>query len=185
MSTTPTSGTPDAPIQAFAQCHVGIVSHLHELARLPALVEQARQARKIAAETLQFFRDAVAEHHAEEERELFPAVLASAVKGEERDRVQVIVERLTQEHRRIEAEWARLESSLKAVAKGADADLDAQAVAALVRDYEAHAQYEETEFLPLSQAILGRNSDHMAALGLSLHLRHAVPEFLKRHGSHV
>ena len=42
----------------------------------------------------------------------------------------------------------------------------------LVTRYRAHALYEEKEFLPLSQTILGRNANHMAALGLSLHMRH-------------
>lgn len=181
MSDTPAA--PDnAPIQGFAQCHVGILQHLEELARLPALLEPARQARQIADETLKFFRDVVFEHHAEEERELFPAVLASAHKGDEHDQVRLIVDRLTREHRRIEAAWSALERALKRVAKGDDAELDDAAVAALVRDYLAHARYEEGVFLPLSQEILGRNSNHMAALGLSLHLRHAVPELLKARG---
>ena len=46
--------------------------------------------------------------------------------------------------------------------------------------YQAHARFEEQEFLPLSEKILSRNGDHMAALGLSLHMRHQ-PVFL----SHV
>lgn len=178
-----TSAAPDnAPIQSFAQCHVGIVSHLQQLARLPALLEPARQARQIAGETLKFFRVAVYEHHAEEERELFPAVLSSAHKGEERDKVQLIVERLTREHRQIEAAWSALERALKAVAKGSESDLDETAVAALVSDYLGHARYEEEVFLPLSQEILGRNGNRMAALGMSLHLRHAVPELLRTRG---
>ena len=36
-----------------------------------------------------------------------------------------------------------------------------------------HARYEETVFLPLAERILLRNGDHMEALGLALHLRHA------------
>jgi hemerythrin-like domain-containing protein len=171
-----------APIRSFAQCHVGIVSHLQELARLPALLEPARQARQIASEMLSFFRSVVFEHHAEEERELFPAVVAGADKGEERDRVQGIVDRLTREHRQIEAAWSTLERALKAVAKGGETDLDETAVAALVNDYLGHARYEEEVFLPLSQEILGRNDKRMAALGMSLHLRHAVPELLRESG---
>jgi hypothetical protein len=174
--------TDNAPIQGFSQCHVGIIAHLQELARLPALLEPARQARRIADETLKFFRTVVMEHHAEEERELFPAVLASAHKGEERDKVQSIVERLTREHRQIEAAWSTLERTLKTVAKGGDVVLDEPALAALVTDYLGHARYEEGVFLPLSQEILGRNSDHLAALGLSLHLRHSVPAMLRSHG---
>lgn len=46
----------------------------------------------------------------------------------------------------------------------------------LINRYKAHANSEETVFLPLAEKILGRNSNHMAALGLSLHMRHA-PHF--------
>jgi hypothetical protein len=45
----------------------------------------------------------------------------------------------------------------------------------LISRYKAHAGLEETVFLPLAEKILGRNSNHMAALGLSLHMRH-VPQ---------
>jgi len=43
----------------------------------------------------------------------------------------------------------------------------------IVRKLLRHARYEEVVFLPLSERILSRNGDHMAALGLALHLRHA------------
>lgn len=186
MNSTPSPTADNAPIQNFSQCHVGIVAHLQRLAELPALLAPARQAQQVAAEALRFFREAVCEHHAEEERELFPAVLASAAKGDERDRVQAIVERLTREHRQLEAAWSKLEPALKAVAKGdVHAPLDGAAVAALVQDYQGHARYEEDVFLPLSQTILGRDSNHMAALGLSLHLRHAVPELLEQQGFRI
>ena len=111
-------------------------------------------------------------HHLDEERDLFPAVLASAQPGAERERVQAMTERLTHEHRAIETLWKSLEKALKRVGKGQVADLDVTDVHQLVTAYAAHAGYEEKEFLPLSEAILGRNSNHMAALGLSLHMRH-------------
>jgi hypothetical protein len=166
----------DTPIQNFSNCHVGILSHLDDFAQLPALMEPANRARIIAEETLGFFRQAVFEHHSEEERELFPAVLASAVKGEERDRVSVMVNQLTAEHRTIEAAWTVLEPPLKKVAKGQASDLNLAGVEHLVRQYRAHAAFEEAQFLPLAHSILARNKNHMEALGLSLHLRHA-PRF--------
>ena len=172
----------DAPIRSFADCHAGIVAHLDQFARLPALLEPAREARHIAADMLEFFRAVVVEHHADEERELFPAVLASARPGDEHDRLQQIVVRLTLEHRQVEAAWSALEPAVKAVAHRVDAPLDAAAVAALVDVYKAHARYEEQVFLPLSQQILGRDNRHMAALGMSLHLRRAVPALLEKHG---
>lgn len=168
------------PIDDFSQCHAGILNHLQALSTLPALLEPAARARQIAGDTARFFREAVFEHHAEEERELFPAVLASASEGSERQRVQALVQALTAGHRQIEAQWRRLEPGLEAVANGKDAVLDAAAVEALVASYERHARHEEEQFLPLARDILGRNSNHMAALGMSMHLRHSVPRAMKR-----
>lgn len=174
-----------SPIDDFSQCHVGILQHLDEFAQLPALLEPATRARRIAAGMLKFFREAVFEHHAEEESELFPAVLASAQAGEERARVQTLVDRLTREHRQVESRWHQLEPALKQVAKGQDTVLDAAAVTALVESYTAHARFEETQFLPLSQTILARDANHLAALGLSLHLRHTMPAVLARFGHRI
>ena len=101
-------GPSDKPLQVFSNCHEGILSHLAQFGRLPALLDPAAQARRIAKHTLSFFREVVYEHHAEEET-----------------------------------------------------------------------------FLPLSQTILGRSSAQMGALGRSMHLRHAVPELMKRLGHRI
>lgn len=179
-SNPPDATSKDAPLNQFSQCHVGIMSHLQAFDGLPALAESAALARRIATETLAFFRDVIVAHHAEEEQELFPAVLASALAGEERDHASQIVTRLTREHREIESAWTRFEPALKNLASGRDATFDANDVHTLVERYRAHATYEEQEFLPLSQTILMRDSKHMSALGLSLHTRHALPEVLAR-----
>lgn len=164
-----------APISNFSNCHEGILKKLHSLGELPALLEPAARARKIAEEALEFFREAIFEHHLEEERELFPAVIASAQPGEELTRVKAMAQRLTDEHRRVEALWKTLESGLKRVAKGQGTDLNIAELQRLIVEYKAHAAFEEAEFLPLSETILSRNSNHMAALGMSLHMRHVKP----------
>ncbi|MEO8656164.1 MAG: hemerythrin domain-containing protein [Ramlibacter sp.] len=163
----------DAPLTEFSQCHAGIVKQLHALSGLPGLVEAAARAREVATGTVALFKGAVIEHHAEEESDLFPAVVRSAVAGEERDRVQVMVDRLTAEHRELEALWKKLEPAVKDAARGKPAAIDPAVAADLVQRYLAHAHFEEQSFLPLAETILRRNGDHMAALGLSLHLRHA------------
>jgi cell division protein FtsL len=173
------------PLTDFSQCHVGITSRLKALAELPALLEPAAQARHLAAESLTFFDEVIEEHHGSEERELFPAVIASAVRGDERDRVQALADRLVAEHRQIEAQWARLVPGLKEAAKGRDSTLDSAAVQKLVDAYLAHAAFEEREFLPLSQTILSRDNNHMAALAIALHMRHTVPAALARWGHRV
>jgi hemerythrin-like domain-containing protein len=185
VKSTPAESAGHSPIDDFSQCHAGILGHLQALGTLPALLEPAARARQIAAETVSFFRDAVYEHHAEEEKELFPAVLASATQGAERDKVQAIIAELAAEHRKVEAAWAKLEPRLKALAKGHETEVDGAEITALVETYQAHARYEEEVFLPLSQAILGRNSNHLAALGVSLHMRHAMPQVMQRFAGRI
>lgn len=172
---TPPTETEASPIADFSQCHAGISTQLSALDALPGLLAPAERARQTAAATLAFFDDVILEHHAQEERELFPAVLTSAQAGAERIEVAQLVQRLSAEHRAIETQWAAIKGALRRVAKGQDADLDGQRVRQLVLAYRAHAGFEERAFLPLSQQILGRDPNHLAALGIALHLRHARP----------
>lgn len=175
----------EQPLDEFSNCHGGILEKLDALDTLPALLGPAAEARRIAADSLAFFDSAVYEHHAEEERELFPAVLASASKGAEHDQVKALVERLTREHRDVEAAWERLKPHLKSIAKGQDSRLDTEALTALVAHYKGHARFEEQGFLPLCKAILGRNGDHMAALGVSMHMRRALPGVMEKFGHRI
>lgn len=161
------------PIQDFSNCHAGILVKLENLQSLPALLDAATRARQTAQQALDFFREAIFEHHSEEERELFPAVLASAQAGPEREQVKAVAERLTKEHRDLEAQWKKLEPGLKRVAKGQDSDLDTDAVEKLVSQYAAHARFEEAEYLPRAYTILSRHANTMEALALALHVRHA------------
>ena len=168
-------------ITDFSQCHSGILGKLDELNRLSALLEPAKQARAIAEQTAGFFHAAIFEHHLDEERELFPAVLRYARDGEERERVQGLIHRLVEEHRSLETMWKALEPQLRKVAQGQDGGLTPQAIQALVTQYTAHARFEEKEFLPLSESILGRDANHLAALGLSLHIRHTSVDAIPPH----
>lgn len=169
----PATSVDDAePLERFAECHKGIVNQLQSLRELPALLAAVARAREIAADTEQFFQQAVFSHHADEEKDLFPAVLAHASAGKERNEVQHLVEQLTAEHRSIEKLWATLQPGLARLAQGQPGDVDAAAVENLVRRYTAHARFEEAEFLPRCEAILGRSSADMAELGLALHMRH-------------
>ena len=163
----------DAPLTGFSDCHRGIVCGLRAFASLAELVAAASRARTVASATLLLFENSVLPHHADEESGLFPAVLRGAAPGEELARVEALIARLTAEHRSVEALWKTLKPAVRRAARGGAADLDSAAVAALVCGYNRHVAYEELEFLPLAAEIVRRDANHMAALGLSLHLRHA------------
>ena len=166
----------ELPISNFSHCHIGILNHLDRLTELLQVMGDAGVAKKIAKEALDYFHLGMKAHHQEEELELFPAVLSSAAPGDERTHVEQLIETLTQEHRAMESTWMAIEPALKDVMKGRASTLDHVHFQILINRYKAHASSEETVFLPLAEKILGRNSNHMAALGLSLHMRH-VPHF--------
>ena len=163
--------TPAAPIDEFNQCHAGIVRQLSRMGELPQYLEAAAKARETAEKACDFFREAVFEHHLDEERELFPVVLQTA-NNDEIDEVKRMVNRLVNEHRELESMWKMLEPDMKRVARGQSSNIDVALIERLVAQYKAHADFEEREFLPLSKIILSRNSEAMANLGYSLHVRH-------------
>ena len=171
----PSDPASDNPVGQFSHAHVGILMQLDRLSTLPALLAPARMAQDTAQRVVDFFREAVFEHHQDEEKALFPALLESAHAGEERHRVNTLVDALTAEHRVIEGLWRQLEPELKHVAQGRSFHINAPVLDDLVSRYRAHAQVEETQLLPLADTILGRHGNHMAALGLSLHMRHQPP----------
>ena len=154
-------------ITDFSKSHANIISRLMKFGGLPALLAQPAAARMLASESVQFFRDAVFGHHADEERDLFPTILARTTQGEELELVRSTVLRLTLEHRQIEAKWAKLEPVLLQVANGDAFDLDPAEIEALVLDYAAHAAFEEAEFLPLCRTILARTRDHVSMTDLA------------------
>jgi hypothetical protein len=143
------------------------------LALLPQETGATSHAREVARQALQSFRTTMFDHHVEEEKELFPAVLAAS-RPAEYGGLRVLADELAAEHRRIEALWRALEPGLEHLAQGDPAQLDHAVLTDLVTRYDAHARQEEELFLPLAERILGRKDPAMAALGLSLHMRHQL-----------
>lgn len=131
------------------------------------MLEHPAAARMLASESIQFFRQAVMGHHADEERDLFPTILARTTQGAELELVRSTVERLTSEHRQVEAKWAKLEPVLIKIADGESFDLDPEEIEALVLDYAAHAAFEEAEFLPLCRTILARTKNPVSMADLA------------------
>lgn len=162
----------DGPLAGFSECHHDFVAQLHSALYLPELVAAAAKARAMANDLLKMFGQDVVTHHAEEERELFPAVLRAAQPGAELDEVRAMVAQLVREHREMEARWAELQPAVEAVARGESPAVDAALIQDMVQHFFAHAHSEEEHFLPLAQTILGRHGEAMAALGRALHERH-------------
>ncbi len=160
-----------APLKTLYHSHDTILTGLAGLLALPRQVQQAADARKTASEALDLFEREVLQHHADEEKSLFPAVLSAAADDEERAAAQALVTRLVDDHRALEAMWRELAPAVRAVRRGRGQPVDAALVARLVDAYTRHAHAEEEQFLPLAQTILQRDRDLTASVGLGLHIR--------------
>ncbi|MBV8617386.1 MAG: hemerythrin domain-containing protein [Curvibacter sp.] len=111
-----TSATIPVDFEALDACHQQIASQLNALARLIRHIEAAgvdEEARQQAGAIEAFFSSTSREHHAEEERSVFPPLLASP-NAELVDTVRT----LQQDHGWIEENWLELAPQLRAIASG-------------------------------------------------------------------
>jgi hemerythrin-like domain-containing protein len=105
-----------APFDALDSCHREVMKHLQVLDRLVHHLERRGvddEARRLAKVVCEFFAETARSHHADEERSVFPALLA----GSDPALVQH-VHRLQQDHGWLEEDWGELSLQLSAVADG-------------------------------------------------------------------
>lgn len=161
----------EQPYEMLSACHERVQRTLDLLDRLIAHVAQHghdAQSRSAAADVLRYFDLAAPLHHQDEERHVFPPLLA----GEDAA-LQAVVHRLQAEHREMETLWAALRPTLlrwrEAGASDApDAALRAQA-ARFAQLYAGHIPVEETLVFPGAQA--GMDAAHQAAMGQEMQAR--------------
>ena len=104
--------------KALDACHQQIHAHLAELADLIEQLETSSDSAlcRQKAKTIEvFFSQTSREHHAEEERNIFPGLLQS-----ERPELVQAVRTLQQDHGWIEQNWLELAPMLRAIADGED-----------------------------------------------------------------
>jgi hemerythrin-like domain-containing protein len=114
MSTT----APTQPFKALDACHQQIQVHLADLQRMAAHMETAgldEADRKLAGEIESFFSNGSREHHEQEEKHVFPPLLADGS-----DEIKVAVRSLQQDHGFIEENWLELGPQLRGIAEGND-----------------------------------------------------------------
>jgi hemerythrin-like domain-containing protein len=123
MNTTPSPLTfqraPEAgfeqPFEMLEACHDRVQRMLRLLQRLRthlAAMGCDDQARQAARDVMRYFDEAAPEHHEDEERHVFPLLLAA---GAYVDTVQ----RLQREHEAMSALWPKVRAVLQRVAEGA------------------------------------------------------------------
>ena len=147
----------EVPLEMLSACHGRIdrqCATLHAL--VPHLAVQGADpaAREAATAVMRYFDSAAPQHHADEEEDLFPALLESMA-GSDAVCVRELIATLVAEHRALEAAWRRVRAALEAIVAGsADARLAGADVQALAGLYERHIAREESELLPMAARLL-------------------------------
>jgi hemerythrin-like domain-containing protein len=141
--------------QALDACHLEIHNHLVKLDEVLKLLETGsdeEQYRQQVGAIEAYFSSTSRQHHAEEEKNVFPALLRS-------DNAELVhaVRTLQQDHGWIEQNWIELAPMLRAVAEGEDwadpAELQ-HAVSVFLALCRDHIMREETLIYPAAKAEL-------------------------------
>ncbi len=171
--TSPAAGF-DAPLDMLSACHGRIEKQCSTLRRLaPHLAEHGADAdaRQAAANVMRYFDTAGRDHHADEEQDLFPALLESMA-GSDAVCLRDITMALTGEHRELHAAWAVLRTQLDSVARGDASALDAAAVDDFIVRHLRHIAREENELIPMAKRLL--SEVQLQDLGKAMRARRGV-----------
>ncbi|HEX6019074.1 MAG TPA: hemerythrin domain-containing protein [Burkholderiaceae bacterium] len=153
---TPAVGT-EAPLEMLAACHQRVQRQCATLQRLvPHLAAHGSDAdaRSAATAVMRYFDTSARDHHADEEDDLFPALIESMA-GSDAVCLRELTQGLTQDHRQLERRWGALRAVLAQVAVGASVELADTDVQAFVSAYAQHIAREEAELLPMAKRLLG------------------------------
>lgn len=146
----------EVPLEMLSACHSRIEQQCSTLRRLvPHLARNGAddQARSAASSVMRYFDTAAAHHHADEELDLFPALVESMA-GSDAVCLRELTASLEAEHRALEGHWRQVRAVLARVVAGDCVSLESDDVEALVGLYERHIAREESELLPMAARLL-------------------------------
>lgn len=138
-----------APFDALDACHREVVAALSKLGELARRIQDHgvdESVRKAAHDVHLFFSTAAVDHHLDEERHVFPALLAST----DAELVQ-LTKRLQLDHGWLEEDWLELAPQLEAVARGYnwfDIDELRHGIEVFTALYHDHVRLEESLIYP-------------------------------------
>jgi hemerythrin-like domain-containing protein len=161
----------DHPLDILDGCHGRIRRQCKLLRKLAAHVRfkgTDGEAKDVAAFLLRFFHTSAANHHRDEEDDLFPA-LEHFAPSLELNAVRALLFRLRADHEKLDKRWADMRPRLAAMADGREGGLTEELAERFEDTYLRHIEFEERELLPLARRVLP--ADAVSRLGKSMSRR--------------
>jgi len=166
----------EAPLEMLAACHGRVHKQCETLRRLAAHLPthgSDTAAQQAATAVMRYFDTAARDHHADEEEDLFPALL-EAMAGSDAVCIRALTDGLVAEHRVLEGRWQALREVLACVAQGQPVELSASQVQDFVDAYAAHIEKEDTELLPMAARLL--SDADITRVGTAMRVRRGIGE---------
>lgn len=164
----------DDPIGLLKSCHLRIEQRCALLNRIIEHIAKQgvdQQVKQACAQVLHYFTTSGPHHHADEEEDLFPALLRRVAPAQ-RKKIQMLVDRLNADHVEMAAVWEPLRHNLEAIQADTAAELDAQLVDRFQTLYLAHIQREEA--LAYTSAVDCLTAEDLEAIGRNMATRRNV-----------
>jgi len=163
----------EQPFEMLEACHERVQRMLRLLERLQSHVEAHGaddQARQAARDVMRYFDQAAPQHHLDEERHVFPALLAAGDAA-----TTEVVRQLQADHVRMEGGWSTARIVLAALADGTLAGFDAaqrETLRAFASLYGRHIATEEQVAYPAARQRL--DGDGLARMSEDMMRRRGV-----------
>jgi hemerythrin-like domain-containing protein len=171
MNLLPTPGAGfDQPFEMLSACHERVQRTLDLLRRLQSHLAAAgadAQARQAARDVMRYFDIAAPAHHEDEERHVFPALLAA-----DPARHGPLVARLQDDHRRMAAQWPAVRAGLAAVAEGRWSGTEDAVWAGFAALHAGHIPAEEGIAFPSARLLF--DADAQQAMGTEMARRRGL-----------
>lgn len=164
----------EVPLEMLAACHHRVQRQCTTLRRLVTHLETREvdeDARVAATAVMRYFDTSARDHHADEENDLFPALIESMA-GSDATCIRELIDSLKADHRSIETQWRCLRSKLARIAAGEAQTLLGTEVYPLIALYEQHIAREEAELLPMAARLLSDSA--LEAVGRAMRERRGV-----------
>ncbi len=164
----------EVPLEMLSACHHRALQQCATLRRLVAHLATNgadSDARIAAAAVTRFFDTSAKQHHADEETDLFPALIESMA-GSDAVCIRELVESLTRDHRALESHWQRLRLDLERIAAGDLLPMVSADVEPFIGLFGRHIAREESELLPMAARLLG--DDALNLIGSAMRERRGI-----------
>jgi len=168
----PSAAPPDGAVEMLSRLQARTLQQCATLKRLAEYLAECGpddEARHVAGTVARYFDTCQPRLFADEEEDLFPALLESMA-GSDPVCLKELTAAMARQHRMLEAGWARLRSALAAVMRGERGGLDRSEVDAFVSLYQSNIEREQSELLPMAQRLL--TDDALAQVSAAIRRRH-------------